>query len=988
MRISRGGMEQVRQKGFLLSSKKRIAGFLCAALLTTVLMPGSAQSASGELLKDKFRSSVTDRSDQIKKVKADEPYYSQVKESYQKSGYKDSKNRKIVIDAKNVSATDASNIPIVADPAGGSEKVLLWEEKNQWFDWQVDIPETGLYEIDVDYYPVQGTGSTIQRSITIDGKVGFLEAYNIPFYRLWRDDGEPKVNNIGDELRPKQVEVRKWTTQPLTDNQGMYSEPFKFYLTQGKHTIRMSYVDEPVAFRSITVKSPEAVPSYEEVKASYKSKGYTNAKKTVKFQAEKETLKSDPTLRSESDGDPLTEPYAGGDRKLNTIGGTRWRTGGQSITWKMNVEEDGLYRIDMRLLQSSGDGLSSYRQIMVDGKVPYKELAEYPVKFEQGWRMETLQDSSGNPYMFYLTKGEHTLTMKVVMGPITDIAHSLIEDTLLISEVYRKIIMITGTNPDPNFEYELDANIPGLMDNLKMISDSMQSKLDQLTQISTKRPAVANNFITIRDQLNSMIKNPDSISRRIKDLNNAQNALGTYIVTLQRMPVTLDYFVMGSPDMKKINGKSGFIGRFKTSLLNFMRSFTKDYDSVGNVYGKEQESGPILNVWIGRGKEWAEIVKEMADEDFTKKTGIRINMNVLPASQLHAGGVNALMLAVTSGKAPDVALGSDVTSPVEFAIRGASYDLSKFKDYSEVEKRFYPMMMVPYKYNSGVYALPEQMDFNVLIYRKDILKDLGLSIPDTWEEVYENVLPVLYQNGMQMMPSGFAPFLFQRGAEYYNPEGTKTALDQPEAYKAFKEWTDQYISYAMPVEANFYNRFRSGEMPIGIAGYSAYMQLATAAPELFGRWDIAMVPGHKKSDGTIDRSIGGIAGQGGMILSQTKYPDESWEFLKWWTSTEVQVRFGKELEALVGVEARWNTANKDAFKGLPWDKGHRDIILKQMEWGKEQPVVLGGYFTSRHLTNAWTRVVTGGENIRDSLEQAVKDINKELKAKQEEYGVK
>ena len=64
-----------------------------------------------------------------------------------------------------------------------------------------------------------------------------------------------------------------------------------------------------------------------------------------------------------------------------------------------------------------------------------------------------------------------------------------------------------------------------------------------------------------------------------------------------------------------------------------------------------------------------------------------------------------------------------------------------------------------------------------------------------------------------------------------------------------------------------------------------------------------------------------------------------------------------------------------------------EVITRQLEWGKDMPVVLGGYFTGRHLTNAWNRIVIGEMPVRDSLEKAVKDINKELKSRQEEHGI-
>lgn len=177
---------------------------------------------------------------------------------------------------------------------------------------------------------------------------------------------------------------------------------------------------------------------------------------------------------------------------------------------------------------------------------------------------------------------------------------------------------------------------------------------------------------------------------------------------------------------------------------------------------------------------------------------------------------------------------------------------------------------------------------------------------------------------------------------------------------------------------------------MGIGSFGLYTQLMVAAPELKGKWGIAPLPGRRLEDGTIDRSHGGVSGQCDIILQQTKEPDAAWEFLKWWANGEIQSAYAAELEGLIGIEARWNSANVNAFKSIAWGKADLEIIQSQWKWVKEVPVVLGGYFTGRHLTNAWNRTVVSPTNmtLRDSLEKAVKDIDRELLMKQEEYGIK
>ncbi|MNP16201.1 hypothetical protein D3C76_1085880 [compost metagenome] len=204
--------------------------------------------------------------------------------------------------------------------------------------------------------------------------------------------------------------------------------------------------------------------------------------------------------------------------------------------------------------------------------------------------------------------------------------------------------------------------------------------------------------------------------------------------------------------------------------------------------------------------------------------------------------------------------------------------------------------------------------------------------------------------------------------------------------EAFKMWTGLFTNYKIQKQADFYNRFRSGEMPIGVADYSTYVLLSTAAPELTGWWGMKPMPGIEQSDGQINRSTGGLA-QTGMIFKDTEMREESWEFLKWWTSADAQERFGSELEALLGVEARWNTANVEALKRLPWQSADLEAILEQWEWFKEREVVIGGYYTTRHIANVWNEIVLNGKITREAVEDGVKEIDKELRKKREEFGI-
>jgi ABC-type glycerol-3-phosphate transport system substrate-binding protein len=986
-----GVVEISRANAIQTSSKAKFRVILVIITLITMLvsLAGFRQNVeASDKLADKYKDALKLKPiDYSAYTESQLPMYTAVVKSQEDAGQKDTHDIRIDIPAAsfNNSSSLKNEVPEIKTGIGGSsDQAIVWNEGVDWIEWSVEVPEDGFYNIELAYYPIDGKRSSIDRSLQIDQAYPFNEAQRLTFYRMWADQAKPKVNSQGDDIRPKQVEVPRWETVRLTDNEGKDPNAFRFNLKKGKHTLRFGMTKEPIAISRISLVSPDPVPTYKEVLQQYKANGYKEVTgKLIKIQAEDAWYKTDPTIRRESNSDPLVEPPAHGNQILNAIGDFRWRKGGQNIVWKLDVPDDGLYKVGLKVGQWWGDNLPVFRKIELDGKVPFKELGEYEFQYKKDWRLDSLGNKDGD-FMFYLTKGEHTIRMTAQLGAYRDVLQSLSDTIFNISTMNRKIIMVTGTNPDRNFRYELDRRIPNLLADLQGISKNLTYQIDLLKQLSKKNPAIIESLKMVRDQYDKMINNPDNIPLQLEEITNTQGSLGNWLISLKDSPLIMDYLLVASPDTKWPKSMSNIFQRMVSMMQNFFKSFHKNYDSVGDTFNGGK--GTVINVWVGNGREWAELLKNLIDEDFTPETGISVNINTIPAGTLSVGSANTLLLATSSGRAPDVATSVDSTLPVEFAIRDAVVNLNEFSDYTETVKSFLPGALIPFKYNGGDYALPETQDFNLILYRKDILSQLNLGIPDTWQDLYK-ILPILQRNGMNAwIPSTYDPFLYQHGGGFYNKDLSKSGLDTPEAYGAFKEWTDIYTNYRLPIEANFFNRMRSGEMPIGISGYQMYVQMSVAAPELVGRWGIAPAPGTKMADGTIDRTAGGLI-NGSVIFKQSKHPKESWSFLKWWMSKNTQLRFGQELESLLGVEARWNSANIDAFKELPWPKVDLTTFQEQWKWYRQQPVIPGGYFTGRHIGNAWNRVVLSGMNPRESIELAVKDINKELRAKQEEFGL-
>lgn len=955
--------------------KSKLVSRIAAVAISALLCIPAVPTVSAQTLADKLR---PDSDYGVKFDYSVNRDYSKALEEYAKKGYTTANAENIYID--NTSAlADGQTPAIVADDEYNN--AILFGKDISKMQWTVQVSVSGLYGFAVHWKASDDKTEKIARNILIDGEMPFEECASVEFARMWVDDIEDATEEL--LIRPRVKQIIGWQKTDIYDYNRMYDTPLQFYLEEGTHTIEFEYISGEMVIGALELDVHQDSPDYKEYIKKYSDK--SAGKDRILFEAESENIlfKNNNIIRMENTGDPSVSPYKVGSTIMNTIS---WSSGGDAITYQFDVKKSGLYEIAFRLKQNFRDGLPSIRCIEIDGAVPFEELTNYSIKNDKKWRTETLSDTDGKPYSFYLTEGKHTLTLTVAQGDFRNLLTKFDEYTNRISNLTRQIRMIVGSNPDINYDYELQKKIPGLLDEINSLAEEFKGMMQSLSDISDKKVAMYYQLESMIQQLKDMAADPFIIPQRLADFDEILSTLGTWLNSFAVHPLTLDTIEIYPVGEKATVSNTNIFEKLWVGLVQFIYSFTQDYNAINSYLSEDVEITDTLDVWIGRGTTWAELIKRMADEDFTERTGVAINMNILPASQLAAGGTNALMLAIASGNTPDVCLSTTAASVGEFALRNALADLTQFSDFNEVKERFVDSLFIPMTIGESVYGLPETMNFSIMMYRKDIFSELGLGIPNTWDELYNHIIPVLSQNNMQFyIPVGkYDTFLYQFGGQVFTDDLKESALGTPQAYQAFLEYCNLFTLYGVPVSANFYNRFRSGEMPIGIVDFTTYMTVRAAAVELQGRWGTALIPGVKDENGEINRSNTGLSAESVIIMEQSDKKEKSWEFLKWWTSTETQSQYGFEIEALMGETSRWNTSNKEAFSLMPWSTDDLKVIEQSWDWNREAPVVLGGYFNTRHVTNAFNRVVVSGINARDSLEQTVKDINAELRRRRKE----
>ena len=865
---------------------------------------------------------------------------------------------------------------------GGREAALVPEGDS--VTYRIRVERTGLYNLGLAYYPVEGKGLGIEFMIHIDGELPFREAGTCTLYRIWKDTAPPGAlqDAGGNDLTPEQEEEPAYTEIYLQDNTGTFADPYLFYLPAGDHVITLSSSREPLALAAVWLENQTEPPSYEELKREYDAAGYQPADEPLQeIEAERPARKADPVLYGRSDrSSPLTTPVSTGAIKINIIGGSNWGTQGQWIEWTVNAPSSGLYRIALRGRQNLLSGAFVTRKLYVDGELPMQEFADIRIPYSMNWQTVEI------PYDVYLEAGPHTLRLEATVGVLSDLVADVEEAVRQLNYAYRRIVMITGTSPDTYRDYQLPENIPEVFRVFEEQIAVLQNCDRELVEKTGKRGSMNGILQTLENQLDQFLQKPETIQKRLSTFKDNIGALGTWLVNIKQQPLELDKLYLCAPGEELPASDAGFFSKLVHEAKLFINSFLMDYSIIGGGVNAAERS---IDVWVQGGRDQANILKDLLNNRFTPENGIGVNLKLVQGQ---------LMAATASGQGPDVVLQLTNAEPVNYAVRGASVDLSRFEDFSQVSSRFRESALIPYTLEGGIYALPETQTFQVMFYRTDILEELGIQIPANWEEFFTAVGKLQRNNmtaGIQppnsaagnfLALSSMAMLLYQHGGELYIDGNTRSGLGSEAAEKAFSTWVSMYADYDLPTKYDPLTRFRSGEMPIVVEDFTFYNLLSVAAPEIRGLWSFVQVPGTIRENGETDHSVSST-GICCMMLSGCEDREAAWTFMKWWTDAPTQADYGREMENRLGVSARYPSANVEAFSQMPWSAAELKTLNQQWENVRAIPEVPGGYFTSRHLNNAFRRVLNDGDDPRETLLDYVKNIDKEIRTKRKEFGL-
>lgn len=901
-------------------------------------------------------------------------------------------------DLPRTTAADALRVADIMTDGSGCEVLSSYEGRDQVVRLDTDgaltlnvsVPEAGDYRLLVGYHTLEGKGIDMEFTLAVDGKPYGDGKTVTSLNRVWVDEGAPKRTSTGNDLRPKQMERLVWTEAMLADSNDASGEA-SIFLNRGEHTITLTNLRDALVIDYVILKGKETLPTYEEYSAEYKN--VQTAPMQVLLQAENTLSKSASAIYPTYDRtSSYTQPYHPTQMRLNTIGASGWKQVGEWVEWELEVPSDGLYQIGLRYHQNQVKGYYVTRRVMIDGEVPFAELDAVKFSYHADWDYMTLGEDEKNPYLFYLTQGKHTLRMQVTLGDMAPLLEEMQDTVYDLNELYRQIIMITGTEPDFYRDYYLEKVIPNLTERLTGLADTLDGYQDDMDDLLGSHSTAGQIIQVLSYQMREFAKEPYTIQKRLTTFSSNISAFAEWTLSVREQPLEIDYFVLSDASTSYKAKNDNLFDAIKREASAFLGSFTQDYNAFGG--DEENTHQEPITVWLSTGRDQATVINRLIEEGFTAETGIPVNL------QLVSG---ALLKATIAGQGPDVNLFTGRGEVMNLAFRGALADLSVLEGYDKTVSALRDGAQIPYTFEEGVYGLAESQDFLVMFVRDDVLEDLKLEVPTTWTELM-NIAPILQSNnlgiglpyatldGNTVLSNGvgltnlFPSLLLQRGGSIYTEDYRATLLHEPVANAAFRMWTDFYTQYDYELYKDDFTRFRTGEMPVIITSYGMYTRLEGTAPEIAGKWSMHLLPGTEKADGTVDHTSA-ANGSAAVMLADCENPEACWQFLKWWVSAETQALYARDIEADLGVLGRYTTANKEAFSVSNWSIHDQRMLEEQWKWVYELPEIPGGYYVSRNLDNAFRAVVLSSEDPRESLFYWTSSTNEEILRKREEMGL-
>ncbi|MCX7919265.1 MAG: extracellular solute-binding protein [bacterium] len=219
---------------------------------------------------------------------------------------------------------------------------------------------------------------------------------------------------------------------------------------------------------------------------------------------------------------------------------------------------------------------------------------------------------------------------------------------------------------------------------------------------------------------------------------------------------------------------------------------------------------------------------------------------------------------------------------------------------------FFSQLTTTLTFDGHLYAYPIHFSTNALFYNKKLFDKAGIPYPDeswTWD-TYKQAAKILTKdtNGdgkidqFGTLIPDFRLLIPSFGGRIFNDDATRCIINSPEALQAVT-WAMSLYGKMTPTtqqiqDTNEMQLFENDRIAFFIGRTWQLARLSETMKD--ADWDIAPTP-----KGKIRYSILAVGGH--CIARESKHPNETWEFVKFYSSAEGQRLLGKQKNCVPGT---------------------------------------------------------------------------------------
>jgi N,N'-diacetylchitobiose transport system substrate-binding protein len=393
--------------------------------------------------------------------------------------------------------------------------------------------------------------------------------------------------------------------------------------------------------------------------------------------------------------------------------------------------------------------------------------------------------------------------------------------------------------------------------------------------------------------------------------------------------------------------------------------------------GSDEPEGSI-EVWIMQpGSDALEKLISGFANDFEKANpDTTVDLQFVPWASAH----DRFVTAIGGGQVPDVAEMGTTWTP-EFGALGAFMPLGE-----NIQGQYVSSLLESGEVDGEAYGLPWYGGVRALIYRADVLDELGLEAPKTWDGIVE--VGEAVKEETSLYPFGaigtdihqYLPMVWQAGGEIaVETSGGKweSRMNSPEAAQAFEFYAGLFREHEFSPDGALTwdsvalrSAFENGDFAMMVGGSWDVQGILASAPDLKDKLGTVLLPA-----GPADNRDAFAGGSHLVVFEDSENQATAKAFAEFMIKPERVNEFANELGFLPGTVA-----------GIEASGYQRDPLLapfpeQVLDHSRTYPPApqWGGFEGEGIFVSAMQQIMQGDKSAEEALAEVASTMNEEFK---------